>query len=89
MSGIAFFFFFLACWKSHARAKLGLFVLFFIKTFPHAFHSFHPSLLSRNAGMLLITWIRLKAKLHEDPQVLSFTLGLQVLHASNTAVFIA
>lgn len=42
------YFFFLACQKSCERAKLSLFVLFFIKTFPRAFHSFHLSLLSRN-----------------------------------------
>lgn len=35
--------------------------------------------------MLLISWIRLKAKLHEDPWVHTFSPDLQVPHASNTA----
>lgn len=36
-------------------------------------------------GMLLISWIRLKAKLHEDPWVHTFSPDLQVPYASNTA----
>lgn len=41
-------FIFLAHLKSHKRTNLGWFALFFMKNFPHAFHSFQLSLLIRN-----------------------------------------